>query len=59
MKAIRFVLLAWRAYQQAERTSRPQYSAIVIAGVPQVCIFVAVGREAWRISQRAFEEWNP
>lgn len=59
IESIRFVVLAWRAYQQARRMGRPQYSALTTHGIPQVCIFVGVGREAWRISQWAIQEWKP
>ena len=58
IEAIKFVLMAWRAYRIAEKTGMPRYSGLLRHGVPRVCIFVATGREAWRISQRALEEWS-
>ena len=55
---IRFVVLAWRGYRNAIKTGRPFYGAIVSHGVPQTCFYVATGREAWRVSQTAIEQWK-
>jgi hypothetical protein len=57
-EALRFVFLAWRAYWRAKETGRVTYSAITRRGVPYCCIFIGVGREAWRVSQRAIEEFE-
>lgn len=51
----RFLWLALVAYRAA-KPSGTHYAAMTRHGVPQICIFVGVGREAWRISQRAVEE---
>jgi hypothetical protein len=55
VEAIRFLLLAWRAYRIAKEHGTA-YSAVLYRDVPRVAIFVGVGRESWRISQRAIEE---
>jgi hypothetical protein len=58
MDLFRFLLLAVRAYKLAgELEHGTQYAAITLRGVPKVAIFVGVGRNAWRISQRATEEF--
>lgn len=59
IEAVQFLWLAWGAYRQARRQPNVTiYSAITRHGVPHVCIFVGVGREAWRVSQRAIEEFR-
>jgi hypothetical protein len=58
MDAVKFVFLAWRAYWRARETGRVTYSAVTWRGVPKCCIFVAVGRDAWRVSQRAIKEFE-
>lgn len=57
-EALRFMFLAWRAYWRAKDTNRVTYSAITRHGVPQCCIFIGVGRNAWKVSQRAIEEFE-
>jgi hypothetical protein len=51
---------AYRAYENSKRTGKDGsgYAAILEHGVPQVTCFVATGREAWRVTQRAFEEYQ-
>jgi hypothetical protein len=53
-----FLWKAKQAYNRAQLTGKPQYFGITLHGIPQACIFLAVGREAWRISQRAIEEFK-
>ena len=59
IESLWFVWKSWTAYRKAKQSSRPQYFALTIHGVPQVCVMVATGREAWRITQRAIEEFKP
>jgi hypothetical protein len=57
---IRFLLFArccWRAYRRAGE-SGSTYSAVTSHGVPTMAVFVATGREAWRVSVRAAEEYR-
>jgi hypothetical protein len=58
IEAIRFLWLAWGAYRDAKKRGGVTYSAILCRDVPQVAIFVGLGREAWRISQKAIEEYR-
>lgn len=48
------------AYRNARRSGRCEYVGLTFRGVPNVCVFVGVGREAWRISQDAANSfrWN-
>lgn len=55
---IEFLVLAWRTYRKAEKTGRPQYAAVTNHGVPQIVVFVGVGREAWRVTHLAIEGWK-
>lgn len=55
---IRFVRLAWQTYKSAEAQEHgTHYAALTYRCVPQVAMFIGVGRNAWRISQRAAEEF--
>jgi len=56
-ETIKFLWLAYRAYTIAKKTGTA-YSGIVVHGVPRLACFVGVGRESWRISQRAIEEFQ-
>jgi hypothetical protein len=56
MNLLRFLRITVHAYFQAKKHGAWYCAASNFAGVPQVCIFVGVGRDAWRISQRAIEE---
>lgn len=53
-----FFYTAYRAYRLA-RHSGHAYAASTSHGVPQIACFVATGRDAWRVSQRAVEEFVP
>lgn len=53
---IRFIWLAWQAYQGARRCKGLYYASLAKDGVPDIAIFVGLDREAWRISKRAIEE---
>lgn len=54
---IRFLRIALIAYRACKTEGGgTHYAAVIRRGVPEVAIFVGVGREAWRISQRAIEE---
>ena len=57
-ETLKFLWLAYRGYKTAKKHGS-SYSAIANHGVPHICIFVGIGREAWRISQRALEEFTP
>jgi hypothetical protein len=52
-----FLSVALKAYWNARRNGS-SYSAITHHGVPQCAVFVALGREAWRVSLRAAEEFQ-
>ena len=55
------VRLAIRAYARiaAEHNAGGiAYAGEERLGVPHVVVFIGTGREAWRISQRAIEEWK-
>lgn len=56
---LRFLFLALETYYRARRSGKPCYAALTVHGVPKVCVFVAIGREAWRVSQYAVEHWQP
>lgn len=58
IESLRFMFIAWRAYRRAKDTDRVAYSAITWRGVPNCCIFVGVGRNAWKVSQRAIAEFE-
>ncbi len=58
IEAIRFLYIAWEAYRGAQRDGQLRYRGITRNGVPHTVIFVGVGREAWRITQRAVEEFE-
>lgn len=55
---IRFIWLAWQAYKGARRCKNLYYVSLIRNGVPTMSIFVGLGREAWRISKRAIEEFE-
>lgn len=50
-----FLQMAWRAYKLA-RENGTAYVGVEDKGVVQLAIFIGVGREAWRISERALQE---
>jgi hypothetical protein len=55
-----FLLTMWSAYK-AYRYAREFGSGCVILtlyGVPQVACFLAIGREAWKVSQLATQEFE-
>lgn len=58
MKLIYTLLAAYRAYRIATRNGAPSYVALSRHGVPFVACFVALDREAWRVSVRAVEEFR-
>ena len=64
MMSILVLWCAWRAYRQSQKQSRllgkggSGYAAITSRGVPFIACFVATDREAWRVSQRAIEEFS-
>lgn len=58
IKAMRFMSLAWKAYWQAQKTGRTTYSALTWHGVPQACLIVGVGREAWKVTMRAINDFE-
>lgn len=57
MRLLWFLFIAIRAYRRAGEAGSA-YAALTINGMPQVACFVATGREAWRVSQRAIEEFE-
>ena len=57
IETLQFLWLAYWSYRAAKKTNGLCYRAWVnSSGVPVVAVFIGVGREAWRISQRAIEE---
>jgi hypothetical protein len=55
----KFLWLCVRAYRLAEsRGTGVAYVAQTHAGVPECTVFVGFGREAWRLSVRAVEEFR-
>jgi hypothetical protein len=52
-----FLSSAIRAYRMARKTGCASYHAWVSHAhdIPQCCVFVGLGREAWRITQVASE----
>lgn len=58
-KLIVFVWLALRAYRKACKSGNPQYVALAKHGIQEMAMYVAVGREAWRISEIAVREFEP
>lgn len=57
MRFLVFFFLAWKAYRNAGDCGS-YYAAATREGVPQLAVFVATGREAWRVSIRAVEEFK-
>lgn len=55
IQRLHFLILAWRAFTIAEKNKKPVYIAATDAGVPFIALFVALEREAWRISVTALE----
>lgn len=53
-----FLAIALRAYRGARSGNGSHYAAQTRGGVPRIAVFVGVGREAWRISQRVAEEFS-
>lgn len=58
VEAVRVLWMVWKAYHLAKADGRNAYVAITYRGVPKVAVFLGVGREAWRISRRAVEEFE-
>lgn len=58
VEAIHFLWVAWRVYRGAKAGSGSYYGAYTRNGVPTITVFVGLGREAWRISVRAGEEFR-
>lgn len=54
-----FMRMIWKAIKQAELDGKTHYVGMSRRNVVGICGFVGVGREAWRISQRAIEEFQP
>lgn len=55
-----WILTLWaahKAYLMAQKTGTG-YVAITQRGVPYIACFLGIGREAWRVSQRAIEEFE-
>jgi hypothetical protein len=48
-----------KCYKTAMNNDCCTYGAYETHGVVQFAVFVGVGRNAWRISQRAIEEFEP
>lgn len=57
IKLLVFIRLALRARKIA-KSGHPAYVGVTRNGITEMAIFVAFGREAWRISQRAVEEFK-
>lgn len=57
MNFLFFMWAAIRAYRLAKRGGS-SYVAVTNCGVPQIAVFCAIGRDAWRVSQRAIEEFK-
>ena len=56
----KFLFLCFRAYRLAEsRGTGLAYVAQTRQGVPECTVFVGFGRESWRVSVRAVEEFRP
>lgn len=58
---LRFCAAANRAYQLATLAKDQGTAYVTIGppnGVPEIAIFVGICREAWRITQRAIEEYR-
>lgn len=57
MTFLLYMWAAWRAYRLAKRYGT-SFVAVTDLGMPQIAIFVGIGREAWRISRRAVDEFE-
>lgn len=55
---IQFVHCAARAYMNARRSGRCSYVGVTLHGVPNACVLVGIGREAWRVSEVAINSCN-
>ena len=58
MKWLLTMFAAHRAYKMACKNGSA-YVGLTSRGVPYVACFIALDREAWRVSQRAIEEFRP
>lgn len=56
---LRFMYVAFKAYNGVRKTNKAYYTALLYNGVPCVAMYVALDREAWRISRIAIEEGWP
>jgi len=55
---IRFIYCAIKAYRRARKTGKCFYYGISVGGVPQMCVFVGIGRESWRVTEIAVASCN-
>ncbi len=53
-----FLFAALKAFHRARAGHGLAYAGVSRAGVMGVAVFVGLGREAWRVSQRAVEEFR-
>jgi|HubBroStandDraft_6_1064221.scaffolds.fasta_scaffold520579_1 hypothetical protein len=57
IETLHFLWLAFSTYRAAKKGGGLCYRAWANShGVPVVAVFIGVGREAWRVSQRAIED---
>lgn len=61
LEFVQVLMCTVRAFRNYRQTGRPAYAGMVLHEVPQVVVFIGVGREAWRVSQVAVEScnWRP
>lgn len=55
IERLHFLFLAWKAFSLASKSRKAVYIAATDHGVPFIALFVALEREAWRISVTALE----
>lgn len=53
-----FVYCCALAYRNARRSGRCEYVGLSFRGVPNACVLVGIGREAWRVSEVAINSCN-
>lgn len=58
LNTLRFLKVALFLYRRAKEKGLGYCALTNSSGVPEVVVFVGIGREAWRVTQRAIEEFG-
>ena len=57
---MRLILTLWAAYRAYSIAAKQgsSYVALCSHGVPQIAVFIGLDRDAWKVSQRAIQEYE-